>query len=180
MCPDQIGVYFDGMDIPQELYDAGNNWRLRITGTVAGDSRLTTTANKTANAVNGRVYEQTFVMPTKFVKRWRQTTGTYQSKLNAVGSVADEQNDQYTLDAFAVALRDQNHFAEIDCEFRLPGWTVYYEIGDIITKIAGREISLNAAPVGSTVQRYVQIVERRFEMNKDGPFTVLIVDRGTA
>jgi len=180
LCPDQIGVYFDGMDIPQELYDAGNNWRLRITGTVAGDSRLTTTANKTANAVNGRVYEQTFVMPTKFVKRWRQTTGTYQSKLNAVGSVADEQNDQYTLDAFAVALRDQNHFAEIDCEFRLPGWTVYYEIGDIITKIAGREISLNAAPVGSTVQRYVQIVERRFEMGKDGPFTVLIVDRGTA
>lgn len=180
LCPDQIGVYFDGMDIPQELYDAGNNWRLRITGTVAGDSRITTTAAKTANAVNGRVFEQVLSMPDKFVKRWRQTTGTYQSKLNTTGSTADTQNDQTALDAYAVAMRNQNHFAEVDCEFRLPGWHTYYQIGDVITKIAGREISLNAAPVGSTVQRYVQIVERRFEMGPEGPSTVLIVDRGTA
>jgi hypothetical protein len=180
LCPDQIGVYFDGMDIPQELYDAGNNWRLRITGTVAGDSRITTTAAKTSNAVNGRVFEQVLSMPDKFVKRWRQTTGTYQSKLNTTGSTADTQDDQTALDAYAVAMRNQNHFAEVDCEFRLPGWHTYYQIGDVITKIAGREISLNAAPVGSTVQRYVQIVERRFEMGPEGPSTVLIVDRGTA
>ena len=180
LCPDQIGVYFDGMDIPQELYDAGNNWRLRITGTVAGDSRITTTAAKTSNAVNGRVFEQVLSMPDKFVKRWRQTTGTYQSKLNTTGSTADTQDDQTALDAYAVAMRNQNHFAEVDCEFRLPGWHTYYQIGDVITKIAGREISLNAAPVGSTVQRYVQIVERRFEMGSEGPSTVLIVDRGTA
>ena len=180
LCPDQIGVYFDGMDIPQELYDAGNNWRLRITGTVAGDSRIITTASKTSNAVNGRVFEQVLSMPDKFVKRWRQTTGTYQSKLNTTGSTADTQDDQTALDAYAVAMRNQNHFAEVDCEFRLPGWHTYYQIGDVITKIAGREISLNAAPVGSTVQRYVQIVERRFEMGPEGPSTVLIVDRGTA
>jgi hypothetical protein len=180
LCPDQIGVYFDGMDIPQELRDAGNNWRLRITGTVAGDSRITTTAAKTSNAVNGRVFEQVLSMPDKFVKRWRQTTGTYQSKLNTTGSTGDTQDDQTALDAYAVAMRNQNHFAEVDCEFRLPGWHTYYQIGDVITKIAGREISLNAAPVGSTVQRYVQIVERRFEMGPEGPSTVLIVDRGTA
>jgi hypothetical protein len=119
-------------------------------------------------------------MPDKFVKRWRQTTGTYQSKLNTTDSTADTQDDQAALDAYAVAMRNQNHFAEVDCEFRLPGWHTYYQIGDVITKIAGREISLNAAPVGSTVQRYVQIVERRFEMGPEGPSTVLIVDRGTA
>lgn len=180
LCPDQIGVYFDGMDIPQELYDAGNDWRLRITGTVAGDSRITTTAAKTSNAVNGRVFEQVLALPEKFVKRWRQTSGTYASTLNTVGSTADEQDDQTALNAYAVAMRNQNHFAEVDCEFRLPGWHTYYQIGDVITKIAGREISLNAAPVGSTVQRYVQIVERRFEMGPEGPSTVLIVDRGTA
>ena len=180
LCPDQIGVYFDGMDIPQELKNAGNSWRLRITGVVAGDSRITTTATKTSNAVNGRVFEQVLAMPEKFVKRWRQTSGTYASALNTVGSTADEQDDQTALDAYAVAMRNQNHFAEVDCEFRLPGWHTYYQIGDVITKIAGREISLNAAPVGSSVQRYVQIVERRFEMTAEGPSTVLIVDRGTA
>ncbi len=180
LCPDQIGVYFDGMDIPQELRDAGNTWRLRITGTVAGDGRTFTRAEKTSNAVNGREYEQVFSMPEKFVKRYRPSGSDYESVLDTTGSTADIQFDQTILDAYAVALRDQNHFAEVDCEFRLPGWHTYYQIGDVITKIAGREISLNAAPVGSTVQRYVQIVERRFEMGPEGPSTVLIVDRGTA
>ena len=180
LCPDQIGVYFDGMDIPQELYDAGNNWRLRITGTVAGDSRITATALKTNDAANMRVVEKVLAMPEKFVRRYRSTSGPYESKLNTSGSVADEQDDQTVMDAYAEAIRNQNHFAEVDCEFRLPGWHTYYEIGDVITKIAGREISLNAAPSGSSVQRYVQIVERRFEMGPDGPSTVLVVDRGTA
>lgn len=180
LCPDQIGVYFDGMDIPQELHDAGNSWRMRITGTIAGDSRIQSTATKTTNAVNGRVFEQVFVMPEKFVRRWRHVTGYYASKLETLDNTADEQDDQDAIDAYAVAMRNQNHFAEIDCEFRLPGWHTYYQIGDIITKIAGREISLNGAPVGSSVQRYVQIVERRFEMGPEGPSTVLIVDRGTA
>jgi hypothetical protein len=63
----------------------------------------------------------------------------------------------------------------------LPGWHVEYKIGDLLTKVAGREISLNAAPSGASENRYVQIVERRFE-NSDsgGPSTVLIVDRGVA
>jgi hypothetical protein len=50
----------------------------------------------------------------------------------------------------------------------------------LLTEVDGRELSLNAAPSGSTVNRYVQIVERRFEMSQSGPETVLIVDRGVS
>jgi hypothetical protein len=80
---------------------------------------------------------------------------------------------------YAEAIRDQNHHAEIDCEFRLPGWHLEYQIGDLITKVQGRELSLDSASAESPSPRYVQIVERRFEnSSKGGPSTVLIVDRG--
>jgi hypothetical protein len=94
------------------------------------------------------------------------------------GNAADERDDAADALTYAERIRDQNHFADVSCEFRLPGWHTDYEIGDLLTKIAGREISLNAAPTGYT--RYVQIVERRWEMGSGGPSTVLIVDRGLA
>jgi hypothetical protein len=178
LCPDQIGVLFDGMEIPTILYEAGDQARLRITGTVAGDARLTADATKQAGAVNGREFRQVIPVPDKFAKRWRQEYGPYASVLADTGNAADERDDAADALTYAERIRDQNHFADVSCEFRLPGWHTNYEIGDLLTKIAGREISLNAAPTGYT--RYVQIVERRWEMGSGGPSTVLIVDRGLA
>ena len=126
--------------------------------------------------MNGRTIENVIVKPDKFQYRFRNIAGTYQSVLT--GS-ADTKDDSTPIQEFAEAIRDQNQYAEIDCEFRLPGWHLEYEIGDLITKIAGREISLDAAPATAPVNRYVQIIERRFEMTPSGgPSTVLIVDRG--
>ena len=176
LCPDQIGIYFDGKDIPVELYDAGTDGRLRITGTVFGDYRLRGFAEKQAWAVNARVNEQIIFAPEKFQSRWRQESGDYASVLTGT---ADERDDYDAIYDYATKVRDQNHYAEIDCEFRLPGWHKEYKIGDLITKVAGREISLDSAPSTAPANRYVQIVERRFEMSREGgPSTVLIVDRG--
>lgn len=176
LCPDQIGILFDGKTIPQELYDAGSSGRLRITGSVFGDSRIKSTATRNAWAVNGRVVENVMLRPDKFQYRFRNIAGTYQSVLT--GS-ADTKDHSTEISDFAEAIRDQNQYAEVDCEFKLPGWHLEYEIGDLITKINGREISLDAAPASAPVNRYVQIVERRFEMSAtSGPQTILIVDRG--
>jgi len=176
LCPDQIGILFDMKGIPEELYDAGSAGRLRITGSVFADSRLKHTATRNAWAVNGRTIENVIVKPDKFQYRFRNIAGTYQSVLTGM---ADTKDDSTEIQEFAEAIRDQNQYAEIDCEFRLPGWHLEYEIGDLITKIAGREISLDAAPATAPVNRYVQIIERRFEMTPSGgPSTVLIVDRG--
>lgn len=181
VCPDQIGVYFDGHDIPVELYEAGNNHRLRLTGTIASDQRLSYTAYKSAtNAVNGRVFAKVYTQPDKFQYIQQLTAGTLASRFAGTDYPADERNDTTAIQSYAEKLRDQNQFADLSCEFRLPGWHDEYKIGDLLTEVDGRELSLNAAPSGSTVQRYVQIVERRFEMGSGGPETVLIVDRGVS
>lgn len=178
LCPDQIGIYFDGNEIPIELYEAGSNARLRITGTVFGDYRVRGYAAKQSWAVNARVNEQVILAAEKFQRRWRQSTGVYASVLTGD---ADERNDSTEIEDYAEKLRDQNHYADVDCEFRLPGWHLEYQIGDLITKVAGREISIDGAPESAPTRRYVQVVERRFEMSKTGgPSTVLIVDRGVA
>lgn len=185
LCPDQIGVYFDMREIPTELYDALNDsygmLRMRITGTVFSDWRVTGLAPKQAWAVNGRDIRQPLKVPEKFQHRWRQTSGAYASSLYLTGHDADERDDRAVIKVWAEKIRDQNHYAEVDAEYRLPGWHTEYEIGDLITKIAGREISLNMAPSNAPEARYAQIVERRFEIDETGgPSTVLIMDRGTS
>lgn len=181
ICGDQIGVYFDGHDIPVELHNAGNKHQLRITGVVAGDARVKATATRSAtNAVNGRAFEKVLAMPDKWQDVKRQVAGDFQSRFVVSGYPAEERNDAAAALAYAEKIRDQNHFADLSCEFRLPGWHDEYKIGDLLSEVDGRELSLNAAPSTSTVNRYVQIVERRFEMGLSGPETVLIVDRGVA
>lgn len=178
LCPDQIGVYFDGNEIPQELYDAGSSARVRVTGTVKGDYRVRGFALKQAHAVNARTNEQVLFLPEKFQHKWRQEDGPFASVLTGD---ADERADNTPAEDYAEKIRDQSHHAEIDCEFRLPGWHIEYKIGDLITKVAGRELAMDGATETSPTRRYVQIVERRFEMSRDGgPSTVLIVDRGVA
>lgn len=175
LCPNQIGIIFDNKDVPQELYDATDQARLRITGTIFGDGRIQSHATRQNWAVNGRTVELVLNRPDKFQKRWRQDTGDYASVLTGE---ADEKDDTTDITSFAEKIRDQNHYADVDCEFRLPGWHLEYKIGDLISKVEGREINLDAAPASAPVARYVQVVERRFELTSGGPSTVLIVDRG--
>ena len=175
LCPNQIGILFDNQKPQQELYDAGDEARMRITGTIFGDSRIQYHATRQAWAVNGRTVQQVVKRPEKFQKRWRQESGDYASVLTGPH---DEKDDSTDIQSFAEKLRDQNHYAEVDCEFRLPGWHLEYKIGDLISKIEGREINLDGAPSNAPDYRFPQIVERRFEMTSNGPSTVLIVDRG--
>jgi hypothetical protein len=183
LLPDQIGVLFDGHEIPSELYEAKAAARLRLTGTIASDHRIADIATQvTADCVNAREFLQVLVQPDKYRKVTRQTTGPFATRYDATNYPHSFTVDDTSLISVqAEALRNQNHFADVSCEFRLPGWHTEYKIGDLITKIAGREISLNAAPAGASQNRYVQIVERRFENSDNGgPSTVLIVDRGVA
>jgi hypothetical protein len=176
LCPDQIGVYFDSKDVPTELYSAGASARVRVTGTIKSDYRCRGYAAKQSWAVNARIVEQVLMMPEKFQRRFRNSSGAFASVLSGE---ADERNDLTEAEDYAEKIRDQNHYADMNCEFRLPGWHLEYAIGDLITKVAGREISIDAAPSTAPVRRYVQIVERRYEMSEDGgPSTILIVDRG--
>jgi hypothetical protein len=179
LLPDQIGILFDGDMPPEELNDAGTSARMRITGTVRGDSRIEGIAEREDFAVNRQTFTMIIEAGDKFVFRKRATSGAYSSVLNVGSNASAEQDDTTDIETYAEEIRDKNHHAEVDAEFRLPGWHLEYKIGDLITKIAGREINLDAAGSDSPEPRYPQIVERRFEYDLKGPFTVLIVDRGT-
>ena len=177
LLPDELGVLFNSDAPPSVLIDAGTDARLRMTCTISGDKPISFTAEKTANAVNDRDVELVLNMPDKFQYRQVFIFGDYASVLNDPATGADDRDDRDALQEFAEKLRDGYEVAELDCEFRLPGWHTDYEIGDLLTNIDGREVSLDQAASGGTA-RYVQIVERRFENGDNGPYTVLIVDRG--
>lgn len=116
-------------------------------------------------------------LPEKFQDRKVQRTGDFASQIPS--SVGDERDDSEEIEDYAIEIRDRNNGAELDCELSLPGIHVdAYEIGDLITEIDGREVSLNAASTEDPTPRYPQITEVRVEINDDGPKTILVLDRG--
>jgi hypothetical protein len=179
LMPDMIGVLFDADVPPEELKAAGDNARLRITGTVAGDSRLRGFAAKQEYSVNGRNVRMTLNLPEKFQDRRVQTTGDFASTIPS--SSTDTRNDTDAIEDYAEEIRDRNNGAEVDAEISMPGFHVGedgYEIGDLITAIEGRDVSLNAASAEDPNPRYPQITEIRLEVTDKGPRTVLVLDRG--
>ncbi|MEP3482756.1 MAG: hypothetical protein ABJZ55_26160 [Fuerstiella sp.] len=172
--PGQIGVLFTGDSPPSAMIDAGADAQLRITGTVQGNKRIQEYAQPTADAPNGRTNMLTLDVPSKFQSRKVQSSGPFASTLAGHEAGADEQDDETEIKEFAEKVRDQNTCAELDCRFVLPGIHTTYKIGDLITKIKGREIDLNAC--GGSETRYPQIIRREFSYSPS-PTTILTVDR---
>ncbi len=185
--PDQIGVLFTGNTPPDVLIAAGDKAKLRITGVVAGDARLTGEAARQAEAVNGRDVPLELDVPQKFQKNsvWvHPDHGTpsapepdYTSVLNGDSAGAETVDDQSRIDGFAELIRSTHEVAEMDCQFSLPGIHLEYKIGDLLSKINGREVSLDQASTAAASPRYPQIIKREFQYGKD-PKTILTVDRG--
>jgi len=176
--PDQIGIIFQGDTPPEELIDAGDDARVRVTGVIAGDSRLTAKADRQTHAVNGRDVPLVLDVPQKFRLHSVQATGDFASVLSGDSAGAETTDDTTEIEDFAEEIRDQYEIAELDSSFTLPGIHLDYKIGNVITKIAGREISLNAASATAPNPVYVQITGRSITNGPD-PVTTLTVERGT-
>lgn len=174
IAPDQIAVYFDGDLPPAELIDAGSAAKMWITGVVTGDSRLKHTATRQPHAVNGRVVTQTIEDPQRFRYHFKQLSGEFRSELSGA---ADTQDDSAAIQAFAEETRDRQDSALLSCQFTLPGIHLEYKIGDLITAINGRAISLDAASSSAPASRYPQVIQREISF-EGGPRTVLTLDRG--
>jgi len=160
------------------LIGAGDKAGVRITCVVAGDAKLVgDAARKLIGPVNGRVVELVLDMPQKFRKNWVQKDGDYASTLALDEAGAETADDSIAITTYAEKIRDDHEVAELDCEFSLPGLHIEYKIGDLITKINGREISLDQASVDATLPRYPQITKIEWRYNP-GPETILTVDRG--
>lgn len=158
---DQCGVIFTGNTPPEELYM--QEAKLRITATITGDERLQHTSTDTdGNCPNGRDHELVVEMPDSFALREVVTTPavdgyTEGSKLQANGHPSHAIDDTTKIEAFADATLDREVSGMIDGRYQLIGVRFDYELGDLITKIAGREVSLNRNATGGTTSKYPQI-----------------------
>jgi len=181
LLPDQIGVNFARRgEPPAELLAAGEDARVRVTGTITGDSAIEFVAARQAHAVNGRVVPLHREMRAKFVDAAVQTTGDFASVIASSGGDAG-QNHEAEIEEFAEQLRDEYEAADMSCHFVLPGWhRGAYGISDLLTNIAGREISLNRASATAPAARYPQILEIEYGTGQAGPYTVIRVDRNAS
>jgi hypothetical protein len=165
----EIGIWWTGHrheestsgGIPEEMLT--DTVELRITGTVRGDTRLTYTTGSSPPSPNSNDIYETIDLSDRYFDRRRQDTGDYASILTGP---MDSKYDYSDLQDYIEEVQDKSDLADAQATVKLIGlhysWDAdgaedAYKIGDIITKLEGREISFNRAgsPVGA---KYLQVV----------------------
>lgn len=167
----EAGVYFNGTKIPEALRAAGVAARVRVTGSIEGDTRVSSTASRRGSSPNGRDITAVLDLHDRFHLRalasgatWDKQNGSgVQSRFVSVlpnvfpTSGTDDRDDSSDLADFVANVQEYEDSAIIKLVVSLFGVHWEYEIGDLIEKIDGREISFNRNSTGSSVKKYLQI-----------------------
>lgn len=159
---DQCGVYFSG-DV-SDLIAAGDDLKLRLTGTMSGCGRITYEAT-TEDSPNSREVKLFLDLSDRFHKRTRLESGDYVSQLYLAdtGSEADEADDQEALEAYCDAVLESEQAAGLRGAIAIDGIELSYQVGDLIEAINGREIVLNAHSPDVEAKQFVQITQIVYE-----------------
>ena len=172
---DQIGIRFNGAKPPDDIVSAGANVKIRLTGTVSGDSRLFKEATRRDESPNGRNVTLVLDLSDRFFDRSVQTTGTYASAINDDAIYQPEDiDDGDDLQEYVNAVRNTEDAANIRAGITLAGIHDEYEIGNLITKVNGRNISFNRLSDDTEETRYLQVVG--IEHDTQRQLTVLRVE----
>ncbi len=175
---DQIGVQFTGQaepgatdGIPEEILTS--TAELRITGTVRGDTRLEYIPERPEFTPNSNTVVRVVDLSDRFFDRQIQADGDFASVITDAG---DERDDTEALQDYIDSIAEEAALTDIAAEITLFGLhlTDEYELGDIITKLEGREISLNRK-AGEGAGKYVQIVGISYLNETGRQATVLTV-----
>ena len=183
---DRIGLILEETDHPPlELMSAGDDARVRITCTIRGDRRVNFTTTRQPVSPNSNDIKVLINAENQFHNRKRQETGDHKSELIAAADIdfgsstwetggADEdtareqfdyQNDSVevtgaddpAIETYAEALADVEESADLVAAINLYYISFGYQIGDLITRLAGKNISLNRNSDSKSVKRYMQI-----------------------
>jgi len=147
---DQLGVFFNGDKAVEDLFAKGSNARIRITGTITGDTRIKYTSEKEDISPLGHVHEMVVDVSDRFFDRAVQRTGPFMSALIGVRqddetgeSGTDEVDSTDEIEDYADRLREIEDAVNIAGTLTLDRIRTEYQIGDLISKIDGRNVSLN-------------------------------------
>lgn len=158
----EVGIYFDGNEIPAEIYAAGDDAKIRITCTIVGDARLSATSFKEEDSPSGRTIKIQLDLGDRFFDRKVQTTGEHQSVLKDEPYSADEKDDQDALQQYVDRLRKIADGARMEIEIPLFGIQLGYQIGDVITAIEGRNLNLSRKSPQSATKLYPHVAGLRW------------------
>ncbi len=184
--PDRIGVYFTGPTPPQELRRNALNVRLRITGTITGDARLTATANRRESSPNAREVVLHLDLPDRFHDRQLASGDAWTGQDPSTGEQtvftstmdqtngADTREDSAALQSYVDTIQTTEESAVVSATLPIFGLDFSYEIGQIITAIEGRNINFNRNSRSAATSKHLQIMGRRFLVQQQT--TLLIVE----
>jgi hypothetical protein len=188
---DQIGIYFND-DKPPEVLMELRYFLMRITGTITSDANLwnkfTEFPKNVDKSVVGRLRSLTINKEEEF-RLWyvlgknnprgvSNPDAAYASVLANDPAGAETHDDRQALVDYGKSILRNVRHAEYSANFSLPGWHTEYRIGDLLSKINGREIGLNQS-ADPDDPRYMQITGIEWEHSDEaGPTTRIIVDRG--
>ncbi|MEE8045665.1 MAG: hypothetical protein V3T49_02375, partial [Dehalococcoidia bacterium] len=172
----EIGVLFTGDAPPEDLMDMGDDARLRLTGTLTDNTRLEAIATPQFGSPNSRTVTLFLDVSDRFHFRKGLLTGgaldwdghnaqgvqqNFTSQAVGVeaafGIATDEQDDTKAIEEYAEKNLTNENAATVEASLVLHGIHTSYDIGDIIKKIEGREISLNRKFDPDPESTFVQI-----------------------
>jgi hypothetical protein len=156
----ELGIVFTGDFPPEALHAQGAAARIRVTGTIEADTAYEGDAPQVATSPLADEHILFLDLSSDF----HDTTRRPDSTLAGVSTV-DESDDKDAIDAYAAVVKDRRDVARIVGQIVLEGADhTEYEIGHVVTKVAGREISLNLRSAASPLAPlYPEIVAIRLD-----------------
>lgn len=154
---DHIAVMFAGDAPPAEFMALGTGARLRITCTIRGDERIRYTSTKEATSVNERTNEITVDVSDRYKSRVIQIDGDHASALDGVPS-SDARDDSAALIEFADKMRGIEDAAIVRGTITMFGLHPQMKVGQTLSSIQGRNVSLNRLAREAVEKKYLQIV----------------------
>lgn len=160
----ELAVKFAADSPPAQLIAAGTGARIRMTCTIRGDERLKYTSERATDSISIRTNEQVIEVPDRYKYRVIHNTGTLASTLDGDPS-SDARDDTAALITFADKMRLIEDAATVRGTLTTHGLQIQLKVGQTVSDIKGRDISLNRKARTAIDKKYVQIVGLTHDFN---------------
>ena len=160
----EAGVHFE--TIPKEIWAAVQsnpaNVEFRVTATIEGDRRMVITAEKQATSPNADDIELHLDLSDKFHDRDVHSSSIYYLDRGS----ADTADDYAAMTSYLERIREREDAADLTCSATLEGLDhPEYQIGDLITKVTPRNLTLVRSNVAEgATPRYLQVMGMSFDV----------------
>lgn len=140
---DECGIRFSGMLVPQKIYDAGEDAKVRITASVFSDERIEVIEARREKSL--QPLKSTFVVdaPDKFHFRKVHENSKYHPEQTSTAYESSAVDDTEKAKALAKKIVDSWDKADVSGTITIPSLVgSEFNLGDVIVGIDGRDIDL--------------------------------------